>query len=152
MLLGSQNNYFDLYLSVSREHISFISLELLTFAHAYFRTPVCKKVSWTEISTFFNYFNQSQKSSPVEISELFCDWLKQFNRSKFLSYWLFGTQIVRNHEHQIPFKNFSATSASNGRLLEWKIALFHKILFLADQRTFGRWRLKNWHDFSNKVV
>ena len=55
-------------------------------------------------------------------------------------------------KHSIPFKNFSATSASNGSLIEWKIALFHKKNFLADQRTFGRWRLKNWHDFSNKVV
>ena len=49
-------------------------------------------------------------------------------------------------------KNFSAISASNGGLIEWKIALFHKIFFLADQCMFGRWRLKNWHDFSNKVV
>ena len=47
------------------------------------------------------------------------------------------------HPYQIPFKNFSATSASNGGLIEWKIALFHKKIFLADQRTFDRWRQKN---------
>ena len=47
---------------------------------------------------------------------------------------------------------FEKASASNGGLIEWKIALYHKEIFLADQRTFGRWRLKNWHDFSNKVV
>ena len=29
-------------------------------------------------------------------------------------------------QHQIPFKNFLATSASNGGLIKWKIALFHK--------------------------
>ena len=31
------------------------------------------------------------------------------------------------------FKIFSATSSSNGRLIEWKIALFHKTNFLSDQ-------------------
>ena len=55
---------------------------------------------------------------------------------------------VRYHLH----KKFLTTSASNGGLIEWKIARFHKKKFLADQRTFGRWRLKNWHDFNNKVV
>ena len=40
-------------------------------------------------------------------------------------------------------QDFSATSASNDSLIECKIALFHKKNCLADQRTFGRWRLKN---------
>ena len=35
----------------------------------------------------------------------------------------------------IPFKIFSATSASNGSLIKWKIALFHKKNILADRRT-----------------
>ena len=35
---------------------------------------------------------------------------------------------------QIPFKNFSATSASNESLIVWKIALFQKKIFLVDQR------------------
>ena len=36
------------------------------------------------------------------------------------------TEVPR---YQIPFKNFSGTSASNGGLIEWKIALFHKKFF-----------------------
>ena len=51
--------------------------------------------------------------------------------------------IIRYH-----LRIFLATSAS----IEWKIALFHNKNFLANQRTFGRWQLKNLHDFSNKVV
>ena len=35
--------------------------------------------------------------------------------------------------YYITFNNFLATSASNSSLLEWKIALFHKKLFLVDQ-------------------
>ena len=33
----------------------------------------------------------------------------------------------------ITFKIFSANCSSNGRLIEWKIALFHKTNFLSDQ-------------------
>ena len=40
--------------------------ELLTFAREYFRTTVCQKATATEISTFYNYCNQLQSSSPVE--------------------------------------------------------------------------------------
>ena len=58
-----------------------------------------------------------------------------------------GSLYTRYHS-----RFFSATSASSGSLIEWKIALFHKKISLADQRTFGRCRLKNWHDFSNKVA
>ena len=35
--------------------------------------------------------------------------------------------------YYITFKIFAATCASNGRLIEWKIALFHKTNFLSDQ-------------------
>ena len=34
------------------------------------------------------------------------------------------------HGQQIPFKNFSATSTSNGNLIEWPITLFHQKKFL----------------------
>ena len=37
----------------------------------YLRTTDCRKASGMEISTFCNYFNQSQHSTPVEITELF---------------------------------------------------------------------------------
>ena len=36
-------------------------------------------------------------------------------------------------DHLITFKIFSANCSSNGRLIEWKIALFHKTIFLSDQ-------------------
>ena len=32
----------------------------------------------------------------------------------------------RGHKLKLTFKNFSSTFASNGSLIEWKIALFHK--------------------------
>jgi hypothetical protein len=36
--------------------------------------------------------------------------------------WL--TEFLCKYKYQITFKNFSLTSASNGSLIEWKIALF----------------------------
>ena len=55
-----------------------------------------------------------------------------------LEVWAGATSpITHRHlgkiNHQIPFKNFSATSASNGSLLEWKITLFHNKTFLVGQ-------------------
>ena len=35
-------------------------------------------------------------------------------------------KLIQITKYQIQFKNFLATSASNGGLIEWKIALFHK--------------------------
>ena len=53
---------------------------LLTFRlrTSNFRTHtfVRQSASAIEMSTFYNYFNQSQNSSSVKISDLFCDWLK----------------------------------------------------------------------------
>ena len=60
-----------------------LSWELLTCTRAAcFLMPVCQKASATEILTFYNYFNQSQNSRPVESLELLFDWLI------FSSYWL----------------------------------------------------------------
>ena len=42
-------------------------LKLLTFPCAYFCTTVCQEVSTIQILTFFNYLNQSQNSSPVQV-------------------------------------------------------------------------------------
>ena len=54
-----------------------------------------------------------------------------------------------------PFKNFSATAASNGSLIEWKIALFQKKIFgqINVRLAGGDWKIgmilvtkwfKNW--------
>jgi hypothetical protein len=48
------------------------------FYFAHFRTTVCQKVSATEISTFYNYINQSHNSYQILIDELFFDWLEYF--------------------------------------------------------------------------
>ena len=42
----------------------------------YFRATVCQKASVIKFLTFSYYFNQSQNSRPVEITDLFRDWLK----------------------------------------------------------------------------
>ena len=42
----------------------------------YFRAKVCQKASVIKILTFSYYFNHSQNSRPVEITDLFRDWLK----------------------------------------------------------------------------
>ena len=41
-----------------------------------FRATVCQKASVIKILTFSYYFNHSQNSRPVEITDLFHDWLK----------------------------------------------------------------------------
>ena len=47
---------------------------------------------------------------------------------------LLGCVVARYIASQyIPFRDFSATSVSIGSLLEWKIPLFHKEIFLVDQ-------------------
>ena len=42
----------------------------------YFRATVCHKAIVINFLTFSYYFNQSQNSRPVEITDLFRDWLK----------------------------------------------------------------------------
>ena len=53
-----------------------LSRELLLCAQVYFRTTVCQKASLRLISTFCYFFNQSQNSRSVEITELLSNWLK----------------------------------------------------------------------------
>ena len=55
------------------------SRELLTCAHAYFRTTVCQRASVVEIYTFYNYFNQSQNNFKFQYVRNF-DWLKQLQK------------------------------------------------------------------------
>ena len=43
---------------------------------AYLRKTVSQKANLTNISTFYNYFNQLQNISEFSAGELFCDWLK----------------------------------------------------------------------------
>ena len=70
--MGKNLDIFQIFQQIIKpaQKFQMVSLELLTCALEYFRTTVCPKVSEMEISTFYNYFNQSRNSTPFEISEL----------------------------------------------------------------------------------
>ena len=86
--------------------------------------PTCSLKTWIVSSIFPSKMSADLiNSSPIALnfSPRSFDSLELKNQSYIL---------ITN---QIPFKNVLTTSASNGSLLEWKIALFHQKRFLVYQ-------------------
>ena len=67
LLLRVINNEFVVF------GASGLSEELLINSGLYFSMTVCQKARALEISTFYNYLNQSKNSFVISISDLFCD-------------------------------------------------------------------------------
>ena len=77
---------------------------------AYLRKTVSQKANLTNISTFYNYFNQLQNISEFSAGELFCDWLKLLLKGRKL--------------HHVGFLADWRTRVRRSRHLRWKLVGF----------------------------
>ena len=90
-----------------------------------FRTQICRK-ALIPISLESNKIYKILHQTPADSKSSRCQCISVCRYMFSESYLLPSIFSLITCIHLVPFKNFLATSASNGGLIEWKIALFHK--------------------------